>query len=143
MSIIPVRLPPPEVHIHTDRCLTFQTPTEGLLGRQKVYRTVERVTLVEPERVEFEGMEGPLTLLHDRFLLKVDGNCTLLRYESQVGLRGRLLGWLIARFYALPRLQRLMRAHLEVMKAAIEERARRSKVCPQLPCDQEQCHDVP
>ena len=44
-------------------------------------------------------MEGPLTLLHDRFLLKVDGNCTLLRYESQVGLRGRLLGWLIARFY--------------------------------------------
>jgi hypothetical protein len=98
MSIIPVRLPPPEVHIHTDRCLTFQTPTEGLLGRQKVYRTVERVTLVEPERVEFEGMEGPLTLLYDRFLLKVDGTApccaTRARWVYEGGCwAGSLLGF--------------------------------------------------
>jgi hypothetical protein len=175
MSVIPVRLPPLEVHIHADRRLTFQvitafgasqglagsrsrvlgqdedgrqlvefhTPAEGLTGRQKVYRTVERVTLFAPERVEFEGVEGPLTLLHDRFLLQAEGNCTLLRYESQAGIRGWLLGWLIARFYARPRLERLMRAHLEEMKDAVEARARRSKVYPQLSCDQEHRHDVP
>jgi hypothetical protein len=121
----------------------FHTPAEGFLGRHKVYRTVERVTLVEPERVEFEGVEGPLTLLYDRFQLQTEGNCTRLRYESQVGLRGWVLGWLIARFYVRPRLERLMRAHLEEMKEAVETRARRSKVYPQLPCAQEQRRDVP
>lgn len=122
------------------RLVEFHTPAEGWAGRQKVYRTMEWVTLVEPERVDFEGVEGPLTLLHDRFILRTEGNCTRLRYESQMGLRGWLLGWIIARFYARPRLERLMRAHLEEMKGAVEARARRSKIYPQMPCEQEQRH---
>ena len=121
----------------------FHTPAEGWAGRPRVYRTVEQVTLTEPERVEFEGVEGPLTLLRDRFLLYAEGNCTRLRYESRVGLRGWLLGWVIARFYVRPRLERLMKAHLEEMKEAAEVRARRSKVYPQLPWQQEQRHDAP
>ncbi|MCI0438149.1 MAG: SRPBCC family protein [Chloroflexi bacterium] len=115
----------------------FHTPATGLLGRRKVYRTVERVTLHEPERVEFEGVEGPLTLLRDRFLLEAEGNCTRLRYESRIGVRGWVAGWLLAWLYARPRLQRLMREHLEEMKEAIEARAARSRVYPQQPCDQE------
>jgi hypothetical protein len=38
-----------------------------------------------------------------------------------------------------------MRVHLEEMeemKEAVEARARRSKVYPQLPCEQEQRHDI-
>lgn len=174
MWVIPVWLPPLEVHVHADRRLAFQvitafgvsqglagsrsrvlgqdedgsrlvefhTSAEGWAGRQKVYRTVERVTLVEAEQVEFEGVEGPLTLLHDRFLFQSEGNCTRLRYESRVGLRGWWLGWLVARYYARPRLERLMRAHLEEMKEAVEARARRGKVYPQMACKQEESGDI-
>lgn len=174
MSVIPVRLPPQEVHIHADRRLVFQvitafgasqgieegasqvlrreddgrllvefhTPGPGLFGRRKVYRTVERVTLHEPERVEFDGVEGPLSLLRDRFTLEADGNCTQFRYESEVGLRWWLLGWLVTTLYVRPLLRRMMRQHLEELKDTIEARAKRSKVYPQGPCDQEQQHDA-
>ena len=116
--ILPIRLKPVEVHIHADRRLAFQvltafggqqddgssstvlqdagdrklvefhslmpTPRDG--GR--FYRTVEWVTLREPEEIRFEGVEGPLDLLHDRFLLRDVGGCTLFRYESTFGLEG-------------------------------------------------------
>lgn len=169
MPVIPVRLPPQEVHIHADRRLAFQVLTafgasqgieggasqvlrreddgsllvefhtqgQGLFGQRKVYRTVERVTLHEPDRVEFEGVEGPLTLLEDRFFLAADGNCTRLRYESRFGLRGWIAGWLISLLYVRPLMRRMMRHHLAEMKETIEARAKRSKVYPQRPCDQE------
>ncbi len=169
MPLIPVRLPPQEVHIHADQRLAFQVITAfgvsqgldgshskvlrreddgrilvefhtqgpGLFGRPKLYRTVERVTLHEPGRVEFDGVEGPLTLLEDRFFLEADGNCTCLRYESRFGLRGWLVGWLVSVLYVRPLMRRMMRQHLEEMKDIIETRARRSKVYPQRPCNQE------
>ena len=60
----------------------FNTPVRGLLGGRKVYRTVERVTLHEPEMIDFEGVTGPLSLLHDRFTLEQEEGCTRFRYES-------------------------------------------------------------
>ena len=168
MPVIPVRMPPQEVHIHADRRLAFQVITSfgasqgieggasqvlrreddgrllvefhtqgpGLFGRRKFYRTVERVTLHEPERVEFDGVEGPLSMLQDRFYLEEERNCARLRYESVFGVRGWVIGWLIAVLYVRPRMRRLMRQHLAEMKETIEARAKRSKVYPPGPCDQ-------
>ena len=61
---------------------------------QKMYRTVEWVTLLEPEEIRFEGVEGPVDLLQDRFVLQNLDGCTLFRYESTIGIKGGLAGWL-------------------------------------------------
>ena len=163
--MIPVTLPPLELHVHADRRLAFQvitafgastpgsrastriisreegrllvefhTPGRGLLGRPKLHRTVEWVTLHEPHRVEFDTVEGPLSMMHDRFILKGEGGCTLLRYESEFAIGGWLWGWLVGVLYARPALGRLMREHMAEMKETIEARARRSSVYPQQPC---------
>ena len=122
-----------------DRLLVeFQTPGPGLFGRRKVYRTVEWVTAIEPERVEFETVDGPLSMMRDRFILEEQGGCTLLRYESEFGINGWVAGWLLSVLYAKPRLKRLMGEHLREIKETIEARARRSRVYPQQPCTLEE-----
>ena len=121
MRPVSIRIPPEEVHIEADRRLAFQvltafgassssrvlaeeggrllvefkTPVKGLFGRRKVYRTVEWVTPREPDLIDFQGVEGPLAILHDRFVLEQDGACTVLRYESEFAVRGWWAGWLL------------------------------------------------
>ena len=119
------------------RLVEFHTPVRGLLGRRKVHRTVEWVALHEPERIDFEGVEGPLPLLRDRFTLEAQGNCTLFRYESTFGVRGWVLGWVLGVLYVRPMMKRFMSRHLEEFKETIEARAKRSRVYPQLPCSEE------
>ena len=116
----------------------FRTPIRGLFGRRKVYRTVEWVTLNEPESVEFEGVEGPLPYLHDCFTLEDEMGCTRFRYESEFGAWGWWAGWLLGMLYVRPRLRRFMREHVEQMKQTIEERARKSRMFPQTPCPWEE-----
>ena len=133
--IVPIRLKPVELHIHADRRLAFQVltafgarqddgssskvlkdendrklvefhsviPTFG--SGQKIYRTVEWVTLREPEEIRFEGVEGPLDLLQDRFVLRDLDGCTLFRYESTIGVKGGIAGWLKGQARALSRRQ--------------------------------------
>lgn len=165
VTIIPIRLPIQEVHIHADPRLAFQvitafgasshesgssskvlssagsrllvefrTPTRDIFGRRKVYRTVEWVVPHEPHSVEFETVEGPLSMMRDRLVLVPEGGCTRLRYESVIGIKGWVAGWLLGMVYVRPLLMRLMREHLATMKETIETRARRSKVFPQRPC---------
>lgn len=112
----------------------FRTPTHDIFGRRKVYRTVEWVVLNDPRSVEFETVEGPLSMMHDKLVLVPEGGCTRLRYESVIGIKGWLAGWLLGMVYVRPLLTRLMREHLAAMKETIETRARRSKVFPQRPC---------
>ncbi|MFQ5521233.1 MAG: hypothetical protein ACE5FK_07545, partial [Candidatus Methylomirabilia bacterium] len=127
MWVIPIQMPPVEIHIHADRGLAFQVLTafgakqpgggssrvlreeEGRklvefhtampssTGGRKVYRTVEWVSLHAPEAIEFEGVEGPLDLLRDRFVLEDAGGCTAFRYESTFGMKGWIFGWLVGR----------------------------------------------
>lgn len=165
MWIIPVRLPPIDIHVHADRRLAFQvltafgaaapgaaassqvlwrepgrllvkfeTPARGPLGRRKVYKTLEWVVPHEPERIEFETVQGPLSMMRDRFLLEEQQGCTRLVYESEFGVKGSALGWLVAMLYVRPLLRRLMREHLREMKTLIEARAHRSRLFPQQPC---------
>ncbi len=165
MWLIPVRLTPLEVHLHADRRLAFQvitafgagqegqaasrvlsrenvrllvefhTPGKGLFGRRKIYRTVEWVTPHEPERVDFDTVEGPLTMMRDHIILEDQGGCTLLRYESECGLWGSVAGWLMMVLYVRPLKRRLMLEHLDEMKQTNEQRAKRSRVYPQQPCE--------
>ena len=162
--IIPIRLKPVELHIHADRRLAFQVltafgarqedggsttvlkdegdrklvefhsviPTRG--RRETIYRTVEQVTLHEPDEIRFEGVEGPLELLEDRFLLENVAGCTLFRYESTFGIRGGLVGWLRGQLVVGPVLRRFMRQHSLKLKKTIEDRAKKSRLYPYRDC---------
>jgi hypothetical protein len=163
--IIPIRLASVELHMHADRRLAFQVLTafgarqedgssstvlrdEGnrklvefrsLIptprDTQKIYRTIEWVILHEPDEIRFEGVEGPLDLLRDCFLLRDVSGCTLFRYESTVGLKGGLAGWLRGQFLVRPVLRRFMREHSLKLKETIEARARQSRIYPYRECE--------
>jgi hypothetical protein len=95
-----------------DLICEFVSVVYGLMGRRKVHRTIERVTLEPPAEVRFQGMRGPLDLLSDRFTLTPVEGGTLFRYESTVGLKGSVLGWLLCRTYVCVVLGRFMRDHV-------------------------------
>lgn len=115
----------------------FHSQVRTLFGRSRDYRTVEYVTLHEPEQVEFDTVEGPLAMMHERFTLQDDAGCTILRYEGRFGLIGWLGGWILGVAYVRPLLNRFMRRHMMDMKETMEARARRSKTFPQQPCTTE------
>ena len=107
---------------------------KNLLGRPRPWRSVGWVTLHEPGAIDFEGVEGLFALLRDRFtFIPVDG-CTLLRYESTIGWRGWVAGWLAVQLLAKPVVKRHMRTHLAELKQTIEARAQRSKLFPGAAC---------
>jgi hypothetical protein len=112
----------------------FHTPVRGLFGGRKVYRTVEWVTLDSPKGVEFEGVEGPLSRLRDRLVLSEEDGCTRLRYESEIGVGGWAVGWLVGVLVVRPLMARFMREHLRELKETIEARAQRSHLYPQPAC---------
>jgi len=113
---------------------SLPTFRRGHTRGQKVYRTVEWVTLREPEEIRFEGVEGPLDLLEDRFvLLNLDG-CTLFRYESTIGIKGGIAGWLKGQLLVRPTLSRFMRNHSLQLKQTLEARARESRLYPYRNC---------
>jgi hypothetical protein len=95
-----------------DLTCEFVSVVIGLLGRRKVHRTIERVTLTPPTEVRFRGVEGPLDLLSDRFTLQAVEGGTLFRYESTVGLPGSVFGWLLCQTYVRAVLGRFMRDHV-------------------------------
>lgn len=101
----------------------FRTPVTGLLGHRKVHRTVERVTIDEPVEVKFEGVEGPLDLLQDRLSTEPFEGGTLVRYESTIGLRGSIFGWLLCLLYVRPVMQRFMLQQLAQLKQTVETSA--------------------
>ena len=120
-----------------DRILVqFDTPAKDFLGRRKIYRTVEWVSSREPDLIEFDGVEGPLPLLHDRFVLAEAGNCTNLIYESEFGLKGGVFGWLFGKLVVTYMMRRMMREHMAELKQSVESRSERSRVYPHPICDE-------
>jgi hypothetical protein len=163
MSPIPIRVPDAALHMHADRRLVFQvvtafgtasgsnvldrregrllvefhTPVRNLLGRKKTYRTVEWVTPREPEAVDFELVEGPLTMLQDRFVLEDQSGCTRFVYQSRFAIKGWVAGWLLGILVIRPMLRRMMREHVSDIKERAESRAQHSRAFPQQPCEWE------
>ncbi len=119
------------------KLVAFHTPIK-LLGRSIVFPTNEWVTLNEPEQIDFRLVPGtgPITgglkLLEDRFTLEDRKGCTLLRYESTFGIRWSWPGWILGKLLFAPVLRSFMQEHLDEVKITIEDRAKRSRVFPQV-----------
>jgi hypothetical protein len=60
--------------------------------------------------------------LRDRISLTAEANGTRVRYESTVGLKGSVFGWILVMLYVKPVLQRFMRGHLQQLKERAEPR---------------------
>lgn len=120
----------------------FNTPVR-VLGIDRIFHTVEWVTLTPPEQIDFRLVpgEGPITgglkLLHDRFVLTDAAGCTNLRYESAFGIRWSVSGWIVGKLLIESLLRKHMREHLVELKATIEARAARSRLYPQAACPHE------
>jgi len=69
-------------------------------------------------------------LLQDRFVLRDLDGCTLFRFESTIGIKGGIAGWLKGQILVRPTLSRFMRDHSRRLKEPIEGRAKNSRLYP-------------
>lgn len=85
--------------------------------------TVESVRFQRPERVSFRLLRGPVPYVVEEFVLKEQGDGTLFTYRGELGADL----WLLGRFYGgrvvRPAWERVVRASIEDIKAATEQRA--------------------
>lgn len=117
----------------------FRTPLKlGPLNTS--WKTTEWVTPHSPVSIDFDLLPdsglvaGGLRELHDRFDFEQAGNCTVLNYQSQFGIRWSVGGWLLGKLVFRPIIKKHMIQHLTEVKQLIENRARRSRIYPQLAC---------
>ena len=101
----------------------FKTPVPLLFGMKKVFRTVEQLTLHEPELVEFEEIEGPFASRREHISLQQRGTGTKILYEADFAVGGWLAGWLLGILLIRPALKKAVRQHLAEIKHAIEVQA--------------------
>lgn len=112
----------------------FHTPVKAFFGLEWVQRTVEWVTVTEPERIQFEAITAPLPVLVCLWSLDEWGECCVFKYDATIALHGSLIGWIFGILLIRPIFKRMMREHLVELKTTIETRAARSRVFPQQPC---------
>ena len=107
-----------------------------------VWTTTEWVSPEKPESISFELVpargiiKGGLRQLTDRFEFEERGNCTVMTYKSRFGIRWSVGGWVLGKVLFGPIIKKHMIEHLGSVKEMIENRASRSRVYPQLPCDE-------
>lgn len=89
--------------------------------------TVESVRFQRPERVSFRLLRGPVPYVVEEFVLKEQDDGTLFTYRGELGADL----WLLGRFYGgrvvRPAWERVVRASIEDIKAATEQRAASSR----------------
>jgi len=119
--------------------IEFNTPLK--LGPiATTWKTTEWVTPMQPSSIDFELvptdgiLAGGLRQLSDRFEFAEEGNCTVLNYKSRFGIRWSVGGWLLGIAVVKPIIKAHMIEHLDEIKEMIENRAKRSRVYPQLAC---------
>ena len=118
-----------------DRVLCeFYTPVSAYFGLKWVQRTVEWVTVTEPERIIFDAVKAPLPLMLCYWSLDEWGDCCLFKYDATIALHGSLFGWILGILFIRPMFKRMMQQHVIELKVTIEARAARSRVFPQRPC---------
>ncbi len=106
------------------------------------WKTTEWVSPNRPESISFELVpdsgiiRGGLRQLTDKFEFEKQGNCTLLTYRSRFGIRWSVGGWLLGKALIGPIIKKHMLEHLAAVKETIERRASRSRLYPQVACDQ-------
>ena len=102
----------------------FKTPVTLLFGMKKVFRTVEQLTLHEPELVEFEEIKGPFASRREHISLQHRGTGTKILYEADFAVVGWIAGWLLGILLIKPALKKAVRQHLAEIKHAIEVQAK-------------------
>lgn len=96
--------------------------------------TVEAVGFEPPDRITFRHLRGPVPHAVEEFVLEaVDEDRTELTYQGEVGLDWWFAGWLAARYWVRPVWERQVAGHLDAVKPAVEERARRRRGREQRP----------
>lgn len=117
----------------------FHTPLKiGPLST--TWKTTEWVTPNAPSSIDFDLLpdKGPigggLRQLNDRFEFDAVGNCTELTYKSRFGIRWSIGGWILGKLVFGPIIRSHMVTHLTELKLTVENRAKRSRLYPQLDC---------
>ena len=97
-------------------------------GRDRLVRTRERVTLLPPDRIEYEHLDGPVRGLREEIRVDVGIDLgTRLTYAGvyhPTGTWDRLRAMVVAR----PAIHRVMRSHFADVRDRAEARASRSRV---------------
>jgi hypothetical protein len=88
-------------------------------------RTVEIVVFESPHRVEFRHLAGPVPHAVESFVLTEDDRVTELEYGGELGIDFFVLGRIAGRLWVRPQWERVVREHLEDLKARAEERVTR------------------
>ena len=101
----------------------FITPVPLPFRINKTVRTVERVTLYEPERIEFEEMEGPFAIRREYITLDEQEGTTRLQYNALLGIKGWVPGWLLGVLFVRPMLRRVVGKHFDEMREKLEKSA--------------------
>lgn len=111
-----------QVLSHEDNRLLveFKTSIPVFFRMRKTFRTVERVTLHKPERLDFEEVEGPFAMRRESIFLHEEEGKTHLQYEADLRMRGWILGWLLGMLFVRPRLKRAVRDHFKEIKEKTE-----------------------
>jgi hypothetical protein len=91
-------------------------------------RTVEAVEFEAPARVGFRHLTGPVPYAVEQFELSESEGGTTLRYGGEVGIDFYLLGRIAGRHWVVPQWERVVRKHLEDVKARAEELQRRRRL---------------
>ena len=125
----------------TRMLVEFTTPLKigvaSVLWKSNVWVTQKMPESIDFELVQSGGLiSGGLRQLSDRFEFHQQGNCTVLTYKSRFGIRWSFGGWLIGKAVFAPIIKSHMAIHLSEVKEMIENRARRSRVYPQLACSE-------
>ncbi len=98
------------------------------IGRDRLVRTRERVTLHPPDRIDYEHLDGPVRGLRESILIGTTAaGETRLTYTGTYepsGFVDRLRAILLAR----PAIHRAMDAHFADVRTRAEARAKRSRV---------------
>ena len=106
----------------------FWTRVSLPAGRDRLVRTRERVTLIPPDRIEYEHLDGPVRGLCESITVSTTADeRTRLTYEGTYASRGafdHLRTLLLAR----PAIRRAMDAHFADVRQRAETRAKRSRV---------------
>ncbi len=99
----------------------FKTQFSMLFGFKKKIRTVEQVTLNEPQSIDFEEAEGPFALRQEHITLSERDGETHIRYEANIGLKSWVLGWLFGILFVRPLLKRIILRHFNEIKEKLDE----------------------
>lgn len=107
-----------------DKTVRFETS-----HRKRTIRTVERITLQPPERIQYAWLEGPLPDAREEISFQEVGEAeTDVTYAGWFASPPGLFGSLIGRLYVKRVFERLVREHLLEAKELAERRAARSHV---------------